>query len=243
MADEISTWVNLIFDREAGVRGMTDRGMKGSTDLHTWIFENVVRWRAQGTRIGGLGDVILYGDFEGRKLNDLEASFHFSMVLIGGTETLPKVASAAIYRLWQHPEQRAKVAADPSLVPQAFHEALRYDMPTQMLGRKTLREVEFHGQTIGADEGVMFLWASANRDERQFERADEFDTTRGTPRILSFGQGTHMCLGAHVARMEGRVILEELLAAYPDYEVDEAALVRMRSEFFRGFVSLPISWS
>ena len=242
MADQISEWVNLIFDRETGTIGMTERGLQGSAELFAWITESVLRWRAQGTRLGGLADVFLYDDFEGRKLNEFEATFHLSLVLIGGTETLPKAASAAIHRLAQHPDQRAKVAADPSLVPQAFHEALRYDMPTQMLGRKTTREVEFHGQTIPAGQPVMFLWASGNRDERQFERADQFDIQRGTPRILSFGQGAHTCLGAHVARMEGRVILEELLATHPDYVVDEDALVRMRSEFFRGFISLPIEW-
>ena len=125
-------------------------------------------------------------------------------------------------------------------MPAAFHEALRYDMPTQMLGRTVVREMEFHGQRITPGEKLMFLWASANRDERQFERADQFDVHRGLPKILSFGHGAHSCLGAHIARMEGKVLLEELLTAFPDYEVVEDQASRLRSEFFRGFRSLPL---
>ncbi|MEZ4216508.1 MAG: cytochrome P450 [Myxococcota bacterium] len=239
-ADFYVRCINTLFERDAGTPGVTPRGRDASMELHVYLIQRIQEWRAKGTRLGGLADAILYGDFEGRRLNDLEASFHLSMVLIGGTETLPKAASAAIYRLWQHPEQRARVAADPSLAPQAFHEALRYDMPTQMLGRVATREVEFHGQTVEPGEAVMFLWASANRDERAFDRADAFDVGRGLPRILSFGQGTHMCLGMHIARMEGRVLLEELLAAFPEYDVVEADAVRLRSEFFRGFGALPL---
>lgn len=239
-ADQYTQWVNSIFERERGLFGMTERGRDASIALHAHLFQLVHECRTNGTQLEGLGNHILYGDFEGRKLNDLEAAFHFSMVLIGGTETLPKAASGAIWRLWEHPDQRAQVAADPALVPQAFHEALRFDMPTQMLGRTATREVEFHGQTIQPGEHVMFLWASANRDERKFEHADQFDIHRGFPRILSFGLGAHMCLGAHVARMEGKVILEELLAAFPEYEIIEDECVRMRSEFFRGLTSVPI---
>lgn len=241
-ADRYSTWINAMFNRGLGNRELPEEAMESSLALHTDLVEKVMHYRKNDTRIGGLGDVILYADFEGRPLNDFEASFHFSMVLIGGTETLPKAASAAMWRLWQHPDQRAELAADPSLVPQAFHEALRYDMPTQMLGRVALREQEFYGQKVAPGECVMFLWPSANRDERQFENADQFDIHRGFPKILSFGQGAHMCLGAHVARMEGRILLEELITAFPEYEVDEGNAKRIRNEMFRGFTNLPLSF-
>jgi cytochrome P450 len=164
------------------------------------------------------------------------------MIAIGGTETFPKVFSALLYRLWQNPAQRAAVAADPSQAPHAFQEALRYDMPTQMLGRTVAQDFELHGQRLRAGSGICFLWASANRDEREFPDPDRFDVARRAPRILSFGTGAHMCLGANAAKLEGRVLLEELLARMPEYEVDEAASVRLRSEFFRGFARLPISW-
>jgi cytochrome P450 len=238
-ADRYSAWINAVFDRQAGERRV-DGASESSMQLHVDLLQRIQHWRKHDRRLGGLGDVILFDDFEGRRLSDLEASFHFSMILIGGTETFPKVGSAAIHRLWQHPDQRAAVAADPGLVPAAFNEALRFDMPTQMLGRTLVREMEFHGQKLAPGERLMFLWPSANRDEREFERPDEFDVHRGMPKILSFGHGAHTCLGAHVARMEGKVLLEELLAAFPDYEVDEAGAARLANEFFRGFRALPI---
>jgi cytochrome P450 len=86
----------------------------------------------------------------------------------------------------------------------------------------------------------MFLWGSANRDEREFAEPDRFDLGRRAPRILSFGHGQHLCLGAHVARLEGRVLCEEWLRAFPEYEVDESGSERLRSEFFRGFARLPL---
>ena len=239
-ADQFSTWVNQMFHRAPGVIGMTDHAREGSMALMMALIETVQELRKNETRLDGLLDLLLYGEFEGRRLNDFEAAFHMNLVVVGGSETLPKVASAAIYRLWQHPDQRAECAADPGLIPQAFHEALRYDMPTQMLGRVATREVEFHGQTVAPGEPVMFLWPSGNRDEKQFDDPDRFDIHRGFPRILSFGQGAHTCLGSHIARMEGKVILEELLAGFPEYEVIEDEAVRIRSEFFRGFTSLPL---
>jgi hypothetical protein len=87
----------------------------------------------------------------------------------------------------------------------------------------------------------MFLWGSANRDEREFTEPDHFDIRRRAPRILSFGHGQHACLGAHVARLEGRVLLEELLQAMPRYQLDISRARRLHSEFFRGFASLPIT--
>jgi cytochrome P450 len=239
-ADRYSHWVNTMFDRGPSVREIDGPGAQAGAEFHAHLLDQIQHWRKHDQRLGGLGDVILFDDFEGRRLNDLEAAFHFSMLLIGGTETFPKVGTAAIYRLWQHPDQRAALAADPGLAPQAFNEALRFDMPTQMLGRTVVREMEFHGQRIEPGERLMFLWASANRDERQFERADQFDIQRGMPKILSFGHGAHTCMGAHVARMEGKVLLEELLAAVPNYEVVEAEASRSDSEFFRGFRSLPL---
>ena len=242
-ADQYTQWINTMFERIPGQFGMTENGRNASMALHMQLIALVSECRKNGTQLEGLGNHILYGDFEGRKLNELEAAFHLSMVLIGGSETLPKAASAAMWRLWEHPDQRAEVVADPALVPQAFHETLRFDMPTQMLGRTATREVEYHGQTIQPGEHVMFLWASANRDERKFENPDQFNIHRGFPKILSFGQGAHMCLGAHIARMEGKVLLEELLAAFPQYEVIEDECVRMRSEFFRGLTSIPLDVS
>ena len=116
-------------------------------------------------------------------------------------------------------------------------------MPTQMLGRRVVKAKTVGGQRLEPGHGVLFLWASANRDEREFPDADRFDIHRKSPRILTFGSGAHSCLGAHVAQMEGRIMLEELLALAPEYEVELDKSRRIRSEVFRGFSSLPIHWS
>ena len=145
-----------------------------------------------------------------------------------------------LLRLAQHPRQRAKLAADPTLIPGAFQEILRYDMPTQLLGRTVVKDVSLHGETMRAGQSVVFLYASANRDEREFADPDRFDVLRRPPRILSFGAGAHQCLGRHVANMEGRVCFEEILARFPEYEVLEDQAVRLHTEFVQGFASLPV---
>jgi cytochrome P450 len=96
---------------------------------------------------------------------------------------------------------------------------------------------------VKAGQKVMHLWASANRDEREFPDPDRFDITRRAPRIISFNPGRHICLGIHVAQMEGRILLQELLARVPDFAVDRAGAVRVRSEMFRGFSRLPIRFA
>ena len=153
-----------------------------------------------------------------------------------------KVFSAMLNRLWHDRDARARCVADAELLPHAFHETLRTDMPTHMLGRTIKNEFELHGETLRPGSGIMFLFGSANRDEREFERPDVWDLDRRAPRILSFGMGQHMCLGAHVARLEGRILLEEVLRRMPDYEVDESGIERLSSEFFRGYWKMPITF-
>ena len=241
-ADPILDWVNTYFEREPGQRGSTKRGIESSKDFAIYLYGIAKRARERGAPPGSVLEKLLATELEGERLDDRRIAAHLHMMAIGGTETFPKVFSALLYRLWQHPAQRAAVAADPSQAPHAFQEALRYDMPTQMLGRTVAQDFELHGQRLRAGSGLCFLWASANRDEREFPDPDRFDVARRAPRILSFGTGAHMCLGANAAKLEGRVLLEELLARMPEYQVDEASSVRLRSEFFRGFARLPISW-
>jgi hypothetical protein len=113
-------------------------------------------------------------------------------------------------------------------------------MPTQFLGRTLTEDVLLRGQTLRAGHAALFLYPSANRDDREFDDPDLFDIDRRPARILTFGAGTHACLGLHVAKMEGRVCLEEILGTWPEYEVDLEGAERLRTEFVQGFASLPI---
>jgi cytochrome P450 len=164
------------------------------------------------------------------------------MFLIGGSETFPKVFSSAVYRLWQHADQRAALAREPEGLPLAFQEALRFDMPTQFLMRTLKRDLTLHGVTMRAGRPVMFLYPSANRDPREFERPDAFDVRRNPARILSFGHGIHACIGQHFAKLEGRLCLAKLLRHAPEYEVEEAKLRRIRTEFVQGWESMPVRY-
>jgi len=204
-------------------------------------FEELARARrAEGTASANPLDTLIEFEQEGRPLEDVEIASHMSMLLIGGSETFPKVFANLTRRLVEHPEQRAVLTGDVSRVPDAVVEGIRYDMPTQFLGRTLLRDVEIGGEKLREGEVVIFLYASANRDEREFDEPDRFDIDRRPPRILSFGHGTHACLGIHVAKAELRIATEELLRRDPDYEVDLEGAERLRTEFVQGFAKLPI---
>jgi cytochrome P450 len=162
------------------------------------------------------------------------------MFLIGGAETFPKTFASTVLRLWQHKDQRAELAKDPTLIPEAYREALRYDMPTQFLMRKVLQPVKLHDKTMQPGQKVAFLYPSANRDRREFTDPDRFDVKRNAPRILSFGHGIHLCIGQHFARMEAKHCLQTLLAWAPDYEVKANELKRLKTEFVQGWETMPV---
>jgi cytochrome P450 len=232
--------VQRFFSHEEGVDGMSPDGIKAWMEMFEYFGALAARRRAQGTSGRDPLDVLIDFEQDGRRLEDQEIASHMSLFLIGGSETFPKVFANLARRLFEHPSQRAAVAADPTLAPDAMTEALRFDMPTQFLGRTVARDVELHGEKLRAGEVVLFLYASANRDPREFSDPDVFDIARRPPRILSFGHGTHACLGIHTAKAEGRIALEELLRRDPDYEIDMAGAERLRTEFVQGFARLPV---
>jgi hypothetical protein len=232
--------VQRFFGHEEGVDGMSPDGIKAWMEMFEYFAGLAARRRAQGTSGADPLDVLIDFESDGRRLEDLEIASHMSLFLIGGSETFPKVFANLARRLFEHPSQRAAVAADPGLAPDAMIEALRYDMPTQFLGRTVVRDALLHGEKLRAGDVVLFLYASANRDPREFPDPDTFDIARRPPRILSFGHGTHACLGIHTAKAEGRIALEELLRRDPEYEIDLAGAQRLRTEFVQGFSYLPV---
>ena len=239
-ADRAAELVGLAFDRSPEVQGPNERALEAQAELHAYLSDQIEQ-RLANPGEGDLLDALIAHRFEGEALPKEQLLSNLYLLVIGGTETLPKVFAGGVYQLRQHPDQRAELAADLSLAADAFREMLRFEMPTLMLGACAEQDTEIGGGTkIPAGQKIMHLWVSANRDEREFEDPDRFDIHRRAPRILSFNNGRHRCLGAHVAQMEGRVLLEELLSRAPDYEVDDARSVRIRSEFFRGFDRLPI---
>ncbi|MFZ0668107.1 MAG: cytochrome P450, partial [Acidimicrobiales bacterium] len=175
-----------------------------------------------------------------RRLTDEEASGFGNLLISAGTETVARMLGWAAVVLDEYPDQRAQLAADPSLIPNAVEELLRYESPSPVQGRWTSREVELHNEVIPADSKVLLLTGSAGRDERAFPDPDRFDINRHFDQHVSFGIGPHFCLGAALARLEGRIALEETLARFPHWKVDHEKAVRLHTSTVRGYKEVPI---
>jgi cytochrome P450 len=173
-------------------------------------------------------------------LTDEQIAAELHTIMVTGSETTELSVAATLYYLAQHPEQLEAVRADRSLIGRAFAEAIRYDHPTNMLCRAVKRDVEVGGARLQVGQGVLLVWASANRDEAVFAHGDRFDVGRPWGRSLLFGHGQHKCLGEHLAMRMGTVILEEFFDVVADYEVDVDRAERMYGEFLKGFTRLPI---
>ncbi|MGH0037402.1 MAG: cytochrome P450 [Myxococcota bacterium] len=239
--DLLNDLVQRFFKREPGVEGMTPDGLAAMEEMFGY-FVGILRKRRADPQ-DDLVSMLTQVEIDGEKIDDMAGASHLSMLIIGGSETFPKVFANLVRRLGEHPDQRAEIAADPSLAPDAFQEGVRYDMPTQFLCRSLLEPVELHGRTMQAGDPVLFLYTSANRDPREFESPDTFDIHRKAPRILSFGHGTHLCLGIHVAKAEGRVCLEEMLKRMPEYALDLENAERLVTDFVQGYSSFPVTFN
>ena len=176
-----------------------------------------------------------------RRLSDFEIATHFAELATAGHETVAKALASGLIALHHFPDQRARLQADPSLIPAAVEELLRYDPPSQMQGRTTSEDVTLHGVTIPAGSRTMLLTASAPRDERAFADADRYEIGRNMDqRSIYFGYGIHKCLGIHLARLEMRIALEELFGRYPNYAVDPSRARRPTLSMLRGVANLPM---
>lgn len=175
-----------------------------------------------------------------RPLTEAEILAFGFLLMIAGHETSTNLVGNAVVLLHEHPDERDKLVADPSLIPRAVEEFLRYEGPVQSIARTTAEEITLHGVTIPPDTRVLLLFGAANRDEREFEDPDRFDVTRQARQHLSFGYGAHFCLGAGLARLTARVACEELLARYPRYRLLGDHVERVPAGLVRGPASLPI---
>ncbi len=188
-----------------------------------------------------LNGEIVDEDGQPRRLT-MEQAANFAL-LIGsaGTETVARLLGWAALTLDDNPGQRAELATDASLIPNAVEELLRYEAPSPVQSRWCTADVEVHGQRIPANSKVVMITGSAGRDERAFPDADRFDIHRTIDHHLSFGYGIHFCLGAALARMEGRVALEETFKRFPEWSVDREGTVPLYTSTVRGYSRLPIS--
>lgn len=218
---------------------------RSGAQLHENNFGEYVDWRAKNPSNDLMTD-LLNAEFEDhtgvtRKLTREEVLGYVGLLAGAGNETTTKLISWCGKVLGDHPDQRAQVVANPALIPQAVEEVLRFEPPSPVNCRYVAADVEYYGQTVPAGSVVAMLNASANRDDRKWGNGDEFDIHRKIDHHLSFGYGIHFCLGAALARLEGRVATDELLKRFPNYTIDFDRAVRAHTTTVRGWESLPTS--
>jgi cytochrome P450 len=177
---------------------------------------------------------------EPRPINDVELAQYIGLVSAAGNETVARLIGWAGKLFAEHPNQRALVADDPSLAPRAVEELLRIEPPSPVQARLVTRDVEFHGEQVPEGSALVLITGSAGRDDRVFDDPDHFDVRRKIEQHLSLGFGIHFCLGAALARLEGRIAVEELLARFPAFEVDLDDSEMVHTSTVRGWERLVV---
>jgi cytochrome P450 len=191
---------------------------------------------------GDLMDIILGQQFAGRYLTDPEIGSLLVQMITAGNDTTVTMMAGGLAALLAHPEQYAAVRNDPTLIPGAVEEILRWHNPLHYFRRTATADCEISGQAIAAGDKVAMYYTSANRDEAVFDDPQSFDITRSPNPHLSFGIGEHFCLGVHLARLEGRIFFEELFSRFPTIEATGEP-VRVRSNLNNALKRLPVRLS
>lgn len=239
---------------QAAVRDMADRSLRTTAGqamdvgenptFGSETFEEYIDWRIEHPSDDLMTD-LLHTEFVdehgvSRTLTRDEALLYTTVVAGAGNETTTRLIGWAGKVLAEHPDQRSELVADRSLIPNAIEELLRYESPGPQIGRYLPEDVELHGQTVPAGSAMLFIVSAANRDDRRYDDPDRFDIHRKVVQHLAFGYGIHYCLGAALARLEGRVALDELLQRFPEWEVDLDRAQIAPTSTVRGFATLPV---
>ena len=211
---------------------------------HADFFSEYIEWRATHPS-DDLMTELLFAEFEDetgtrRRLSRDEVLIYVSVLSGAGNETTNRLIGWMGKVLAEHPQQRRELAEDPSLVPAAIEELLRFEPPTPHVARYVSCDVELYGETVPAGSAMICLSGSANRDDRRYADADRFDIGRDAGQHLTFGYGIHYCLGAALARLEGRVALDEVLLRFREWEVDWDNARRAPTSTVRGWDRLPV---
>ncbi|MDZ4089693.1 MAG: cytochrome P450 [Arthrobacter sp.] len=187
---------------------------------------------------------LLAAEIDGQKLNVAELLGFCALLLVAGNETTTNLIGNAVLCFTEVPGTIDRIVKEPSLLPQAIEEVLRFRSPVQSMYRVAVADTTLGGEEIPAGAPVVAWIGSANRDERQFERPAQFDIDRGQIRHLAFGHGIHFCLGAPLARLEARIALEATLTRLPGLALTPGSLLeRMDSTIVYGVKTLPVSWN
>jgi cytochrome P450 len=241
--EDVRHHIDGLFHLEPGVGMANDQSIQSALWLFEYLGQLIVE-RGEKPQDDMLTDLvqaeILGGDGVPRRLSPQECTEFGILLVSAGTETVARLLGWAGLILAEHPEQLAALVQDPSLIPNTIEELLRYESPSPVQGRWLTQEIELHGQLVPANSRVLLLTGSAGRDERVYPEADQFDIRRNFRQHVAFGYGIHFCLGAALARMEGKIALEETVKRYKNWSVDKERSVPLHTSTVRGYQQLPI---
>jgi cytochrome P450 len=230
---------------DANLRTNEGEPMKVTPNFVTGaMFAEYVDWRAEHPSDDIMTELlnVEFIDETGtqRKLTRTELLTYIEVLAGAGNETTTRLIGWTAKVLADHPDQRAELVKDPSLIPNAVEEILRFESPAPHVGRCIARDDLFvHDMKVPAGSVMLFLLGSANRDDRRFRQGDTFDIHRDEGRHLTFGNGIHLCMGSALARMEGRIALEELLVRIPEWDLDMSKARLSPTSTVRGWETLP----
>jgi len=236
---ELRRRADLLVHRRDGVEDVPPEGLAAFGWIRAYFQEVVAKRRAQPG--DDLMSALLTTEIDGNRLADDDLLSFANLMIVAGNETTTKLLANALYWLWRHPGQRESIRTQTASISDWVEETLRYDNSTQSLARRAATDIVLHGETIPEGARILLLVGSANRDERVFAEPDAFDLGRDKSQSLAFGQGTHFCMGAALARLEGRVVLEEWQRRFAHYEIEPEGAIRVHSINVRGFAKLPIA--
>jgi cholest-4-en-3-one 26-monooxygenase len=234
-----------VFDWSNRLIGFDDPDFQTTLDdgkqaaMEMWIYANSLSEVRKGKAGDDLVSILMNGEVDGARLSEMEFDSFFLLLAVAGNETTRNLISGGMLALMEHPEQRDRLVRDPSLVPSAVEEMLRWVTPVVHFRRTAMRDTEIRGVKIKENDKVVVYYASANRDEDVFPDPFQFDVGRSPNEHLAFGVGQHFCLGNNLARLEIRVMFEELLRRLPDIEL-AGPVRRLRSNFINGLKELPV---
>jgi cytochrome P450 len=216
-----------------------------NAEKQTNVFAEYIDWRAKNPSDDLMTELLNaeYEDADGarKKLTREEVLGYIGLLAGAGNETTTRLIAWTGKVLAEHPDQLARVAQDRSLVPKVIEEVLRYEAPSPIQARYATADAEWHGQTVPEGSVMVILNGSGNRDDRKFENGDTFDVGRKLDHHLSLGYGIHFCMGAALARLEGRIALDEVLQRFPNgWAVDYDNARQARTSTVRGWQSLPV---
>jgi cytochrome P450 len=241
---QIRHWTDSMLELEVGNPFPSDEGIGAGIALTTYMRDLVADKRSHPSddMIGHLIEAqVEREDGEVEHLTDDEIGQFLGLLTGAGSETVTKMVGNAVMTFAEHPDELARLQADPSLAGSAVEEVLRWKAPSQYQGRYSLRDREFHGRTIPAGNPVLIVTGAANRDPRAYDDPDCFDITREGPLGIWFGHGIHYCIGAHLARLEGRIAFTEIYRRWPHLQVDLDAVRYVHMANVAGPASVPVT--